>query len=73
MNARERILAKLRGSLEGTTPIADDYDTALVTTPWTYAPAQRVARLRAQLEAVHGETQLTTSAEWPAREFAALA
>ena len=73
MNARERILAKLRGSLEGTTPIADDYDTALVTTPWTYAPEQRVARLRAQLEAVHGETQLTTSAEWPARVFAALA
>ena len=67
MNARERILAKLRGSLEGTSPVVDDYDTALVTTPWRYEPEQRIARLRAQLEAVHAETHLTTSADWPAR------
>ncbi len=73
MSARERILAKLRGSLEGTTPIVDDYDAALVTTPWVYAPELRIARLRELLEAVHGETHLSTSADWPALLVAALA
>ena len=73
MNARERILAKLRGSLEGTSSVVDDYDTALVTAPWSYAPEQRVARLRALLEAVHGETRLSTSADWPSAVLAALA
>ena len=73
MSAKERILAKLRGSLEGTTPVADDYDEALVTTPWTYAPEKRLARLREVLEAVHGETRLTTAADWPALALAALA
>jgi hypothetical protein len=28
MNAKERILGKLRASLAGTTPVADDYDIA---------------------------------------------
>lgn len=73
MSAKERILAKLRGSLEGTTPVADDYDEALVTTPWTYAPEKRLDRLREVLEAVHGETLLTTAADWPAQALAALA
>ncbi len=73
MSAKERILAKLRGSLEGTTPLADDYEEALVTAPWSYAPEQRIARLRELLEAVHGETLLTTAAEWPARVLEALA
>jgi len=33
MNAKERILGKLRASLAGTTPVADDYDIGLVTDP----------------------------------------
>ena len=73
MSAKERILAKLRGSLEGTTAVADDYDEALVTVPWRYAPDKRLDRLREVLEAVHGETRLTTSADWPALVLAALA
>lgn len=72
MSAKERILAKLGRSLAGTTPLADDYDQALVTTPWTYAPEQRIPRLRELLEAVHGETHLTTTGDWPARVVDAL-
>ena len=34
MSAKDRILAKLRGSLVGTTPVADDYDAGLLTEPW---------------------------------------
>ena len=66
MNARQNILAKLRKSLEGTTPIADNFDEALVTEPWTYAPEQRIARLRQLMEAVHTEVHLSTQAGWPA-------
>lgn len=73
MNAKERILARLRGSLAGTTPVADDYDVALLTEPWRYAPEARIARLRQMLEAVHGETLLSTRAEWPMRVIEALA
>ena len=35
MNAKERILGKLRASLAGTTAVADDYDIGLVTDPRT--------------------------------------
>ena len=73
MNAKERILAKLRGSLQGTTPIADDYDVGLLTEPWCYAADTRIDRLRQMLEAVHGETLVTTCADWPARVVEALA
>lgn len=72
MSAKERILAKLRGSLEGTKAVADDYDEALVTVPWRYAPEKRLDRLREVLESVHGETRLTTAADWPALALAAL-
>lgn len=73
MNAKDRILGKLRASLEGTTPVADDYDIGLVTDPWRYPSADRIARLRQMLEAVHGETVLTTAADWPRRVLEALA
>lgn len=66
MSAKANILAKLRNSLAGTSPVADDYDVGLVTAPWSYPQAERVARLRQLMEAVHTETHLTTSAEWPA-------
>ncbi|HQZ01013.1 MAG TPA: lactate utilization protein [Thauera sp.] len=72
MTAKERILAKLRASLDGSTPVADDYDEALLTTPWAYAADKRVDRLREVLEAVHGETRLTTAADWPALVVEAL-
>ncbi|HAY11370.1 MAG TPA: lactate utilization protein, partial [Thauera sp.] len=51
MSAKDRILAKLRGSLVGTTPVADDYDAGLLTEPWRYAADDRIARLRSMLEA----------------------
>ncbi len=66
MSARANILAKLRSSLQGTQPIADDYDVNLVTEPWRYPAGERVARLRQLMEAVHTETHLTRAAEWPA-------
>src|SRR3546814_442934 len=66
MSAKANILAKLKKSLEGTTPIVDDYDVSLVTQPWSYAPEQRIARLRQLMEAVHTEIHLTTDADWPA-------
>ncbi len=73
MNAKDRILGKLRASLEGTTPVADDYDVGLVTDPWRYPAAERIARLRQMLEAVHGETIVTTAAAWPQCVVEALA
>jgi len=36
MSAKANILAKLRRSLAGTQPVADDYDVGLVTAPWSY-------------------------------------
>lgn len=66
MSAKANILAKLRRSLEGTRPLADDYDVALVTEPWRYPAGERVNRLRQLMEAVHTETHLTTTTEWPA-------
>ena len=66
MSAKANILAKLKKSLEGTTPVVDDYNASLVTQPWSYAPEQRIARLRQLMEAVHTEIHLTTDAGWPA-------
>ena len=66
MSAKATILAKLKNSLAGTTPIADEFDEALVTQPWRYPAEQRIARLRQLLEAVHSETHLTSQADWPA-------
>ena len=65
MSARDNDLAKLRGSLQGTQPLADTFDEALVTEPWRYPPEERVARLRTLMETVHTETHLTTAADWP--------
>ena len=65
MSARNRILASLRSSLEGTTPIADPFDATLVDEPWRYAPAERVTRLKELMTAVHSEVLLTNSLEWP--------
>lgn len=66
MSAKQNILAKLRNSLTGTTPVADNFDVELVTAPYTYAPDQRIAQLRKQMEAVHTEIHLTSGTEWPA-------
>ncbi|RJG10541.1 lactate utilization protein [Pseudomonas cavernicola] len=66
MSAKQNILAKLRNSLSGTTPLADDFDETLVTQPWSYPPEQRLARLRELMEAVHTEIHLTRSDAWPA-------
>ena len=65
MSAKQNILAKLRHSLTGTTPVADNFDEALVTEPYTYAPEQRIPQLRKLMEAVHTEIHLSTEQDWP--------
>jgi len=65
MSARQNILAKLRHSLTGATPIADNFNEQLVTEPWSYAPEQRVAQLRKLMEAVQTEIHLCNEADWP--------
>lgn len=66
MSAKHNILGKLRKSLTGTTPIADDFDVDLVTQPYTYSAEQRIPQLRKLMEAVHTEIHLTSGEEWPA-------
>ncbi|MGY1888545.1 LutC/YkgG family protein [Pseudomonas sp. SDT291_1_S447] len=66
MSAKQNILGKLRKSLTGATPIADDFDVDLVTQPYTYSAEQRIPQLRKLMEEVHTEIHLTSSAEWPA-------
>lgn len=65
MSARNKILARLRSSLVGTTPIADPFDAALVDQPWRYSASERVTRLKELMTAVHAEVHLTHSSAWP--------
>ena len=65
MSAKQNILAKLRNSLTGTTPVADNFDEALVTEPYTYTAEQRIPQLRKLMEAVHTEIHLTSGEGWP--------
>lgn len=66
MSAKHNILGKLRNSLTGTTPIADNFDVDLVTQPYTYSAEQRIPQLRKLMEAVHTEIHLTSAEAWPA-------
>ena len=66
MSAKQNILNKLRNSLTGTTPVADNFDEVLVTEPWTYSAEQRIPHLRKLMEAVHTEIHLSTEQDWPA-------
>ncbi|MCX4221193.1 MULTISPECIES: lactate utilization protein [Pseudomonas] len=66
MSAKQNILGKLRNSLTGTTPIADNFDVDLVTRPYTYSAEQRIPQLRKLMEAVHTEIHLTSAEAWPA-------
>ena len=66
MSAKQNILGKLRNSLTGTTPIADNFDVDLVTRPYTYSAEQRIPQLRKLMEAVHTEIHLTSADVWPA-------
>ncbi|SCW85367.1 MULTISPECIES: lactate utilization protein C [unclassified Pseudomonas] len=66
MSAKENILAKLRKSLTGTTPVADNFDVELVTQTYRYAPEERIPQLRKLMEAVHTEIHLTSEEGWPA-------
>lgn len=65
MAARDNILKKLRISLQGTQPLPDDFDTALVTKPWTYGDTQnKIKQLRTMMESVRTEIYQTTKAKW---------
>ncbi|NMZ78482.1 LutC/YkgG family protein [Pseudomonas mandelii] len=66
MSAKQNILAKLRKSLTGTTPVPDEFDVKLVTAPYTYTAEQRIPQLRKLMEAVHTEIHLTSGEGWPA-------
>lgn len=65
MSARSTILANLRSSLAGSTPIPDPFDARLVDDPWRYSPSERITRLKTLMTAVHSEVHLTHSSEWP--------
>ncbi|WP_454875810.1 LutC/YkgG family protein [Pseudomonas farris] len=65
MSAKQNILAKLRNSLTGTTPVDDNFDVELVTEPYTYTPEQRIPQLRKLMEAVHTEIHLSSGEGWP--------
>lgn len=65
MSARDTILASLRSSLVGTTPIADPFDASLVDQPWRYNASERITRLKELMTAVQSEVLLTNSSEWP--------
>lgn len=63
--ARDNILKKLRTSLEGTTPRPDDFNTELVTKPWSYGDTQgKIKQLRTMMESVRTEIHQTTKTEW---------
>lgn len=66
MSAREKILASLRQSLEGTQPLANPFDASLVDKPWRYKPEERITRLKELMTAVHSQVHLTSSQAWPA-------
>ncbi|MGE8066991.1 LutC/YkgG family protein [Pseudomonas sp. NPDC089569] len=66
MSAKQNILGKLRKSLTGTTPLADNFNVDLVTAPYTYTAEQRIPQLRKLMEAVHTEIHLTSTEHWPA-------
>ena len=65
MSARDTILASLRSSLVGTTPIADPFDASLVDQPWRYNASERITRLKELMTAVQSAVFLTNSSEWP--------
>jgi L-lactate dehydrogenase complex protein LldG len=65
MSAKQNILAKLRKSLTGTTPVPDEFDVEPVTAPYTYTAEQRIPQLRKLMEAVHTEIHLTSDEGWP--------
>ena len=65
MSAKDNILAKLRKSLTGATPVADNFDVELVTQTYHYAPEERIPQLRKLMEAVHTEIHLTSDEGWP--------
>ncbi|MNC84069.1 hypothetical protein D3C75_1383980 [compost metagenome] len=45
--------------------MADNFDEALVTEPYTYTAEQRIPQLRKLMEAVHTEIHLTSGEGWP--------
>ncbi|UWF50144.1 lactate utilization protein [Pseudomonas sp. N3-W] len=65
MSAKQNILAKLRTSLTGATPVPDNFDVELVTQPYTYSAEQRIPQLRKLMEAVHTEIHLSSGEGWP--------
>jgi L-lactate dehydrogenase complex protein LldG len=72
MSARSNILDKLRAGLAGTTPRPDEFNEALVTEPWQYAPEARIQQLRTLMETVHTEVHQLAVADWPAKVEAIL-
>ena len=61
MSARDNILAKLRGSLQGTQPLADTFDEALVTEPWRWRRQTALPRFAALALLSAARTRLHSS------------
>lgn len=66
MNARERILGRLRAAPSSAPPALPDVGGWFSERARHEDGAQRIARLRANLQAAHAEVHDTTAADWPA-------
>ena len=66
MNARERILARLRDAPRQPAASQPDVDAYYAATARPTTPAARLARFRSAIEAAHAEVFETTEAAWPA-------
>ncbi len=66
MNARERILARLKAAPRQAATSLPDVDGHYAALPRTTSPAVRLARFREAIEAAHAEVFATTAQAWPA-------
>lgn len=65
MSSRDNILKKLRNSLKKTSPIVDDFNVDIITTPWVYGDKDaKINQLQKMMEAVQTQFIRTTKNEW---------
>lgn len=65
MNARDKILGRLRGTASAI-PALPDVGDWYATHRRNEGISQRIARMRTALESVHTEVHVTTASDWPA-------
>lgn len=65
MNARDRILARLRAAPRQAAPALPDVDGHYAAIPRSTDPAERMRRFREAIKAAHAEVVETTAEAWP--------